>query len=50
MPLQQTGVAMITGADEALGAHQRVAEALWRDALRGTAAAAAVRAMIAKEG
>lgn len=46
MPLQQTGVAMITGADEAIVAHQRVAEALWRDALRGTAAAAAVRQMI----
>lgn len=48
MPLQQTGVAMITGADEAIVAHQRVAEALWRDALRGSAAAAAVRQMIAE--
>lgn len=47
VPLQQTGVAMITGADEAVLAHQRVAEALWRDALRGPAAAKAVREMIA---
>ena len=43
----QTGVAMITGADEAVGAHQRVAEAMWRDALKGGAAAARVREMIA---
>ena len=50
MPLQQTGVAMITGADEAIVAHQRVAESLWRDALRGAAAAAAVRQMIADRG
>lgn len=50
-PLQQTGVAMITGADEAVAAHQRVAEALWRDSLRGPAAAAAIREMIAaREG
>ena len=46
VPLRQTGVAMITGADEAVAAHQRLAEALWRDALRGPAAAAAVREMI----
>ena len=46
MPMQQTGVAMITGADEAVASHQRVAEALWREALRGPAAAAAVRAII----
>lgn len=37
------GVAMITGADEALAAHQRVAETLWRDAIKGPAAAARVR-------
>ena len=45
-PMTQTGVAMITGADEAVLAHQRVAEAMWRDALRGPAAAALVREMI----
>ncbi len=33
------GVAMITGAEEAIAAHQRVAEAQWRDALKGAAAA-----------
>ncbi len=47
VPTVQTGVAMITGADEAVSAHQRVAEALWRDALRGRSAAEAVRRMIA---
>lgn len=50
VPVLQTGVAMITGADEAVGAHQRVAEAMWREALRGPAAAAAVRTMIAERG
>ena len=38
-----TGVAMITGADEAVAAHQRVAETLWREALKGSAAASRVR-------
>ena len=47
VPLRQTGVAMITGADEAVAAHQRLAESLWRDALRGPAAATALRGMIA---
>jgi transcriptional regulator with XRE-family HTH domain len=50
MPAAHTGVAMITGADEAVAAHQRVAEAMWRDAVRGPAAAAAVRALIATHG
>ena len=48
VPLQQTGVAMITGADEAVTSHQRVAEAMWRESLRGPAAAKAVRGMIAE--
>jgi len=47
LPTAQTGVAMITGADEAVAAHQRVAEARWRDALRGPAAAARLRALLA---
>lgn len=46
-PSAQIGVAMITGADEAIAAHQRVAEALWRDAIKGTAAATRVREMVA---
>ena len=51
-PSAQSGVAMITGADEAVTAHQRVAEALWRDAVKGAAAASHVRAMVsaAREG
>ena len=47
-PAQQTGVAMITGAEEAIAMHQRVAEQQWREAQKGPAAARAVRAMIAE--
>ena len=43
LPSAQTGVAMITGADEAIAAHQRVAEAMWRDAVKGPAGAARLR-------
>ena len=39
IPHMQAGVAMITGADEAVAAHQRVAEAMWRDAIKGPTAA-----------
>jgi transcriptional regulator with XRE-family HTH domain len=46
-PTAQLGVAMITGADEALAMHQRVAEGLWREALKGATAAAKVRELIA---
>ena len=42
-PSAHTGVAMITGADEAIAAHQRVAEASWREALKGPAGAARLR-------
>jgi transcriptional regulator with XRE-family HTH domain len=45
-PSANTGVAMITGADEAIGAHQRVAEATWREALKGPAGAARLRQLI----
>ena len=45
-PSAQTGVAMITSAEDAVVAHQRVAEGAWRDALKGAAAAERVRAMI----
>ena len=45
-PFSHSGVAMVTGADEAVAAHQRVAESMWRDALRGPAAAAAMRELI----
>ena len=46
-PSAHTGVAMITGADEAIAAHQRVAEASWREALKGTAGANRLRQLVA---
>jgi transcriptional regulator with XRE-family HTH domain len=46
-PSTHTGVAMITGADEAIAAHQRVAEVTWREALKGPAGAARLRQLIA---
>jgi transcriptional regulator with XRE-family HTH domain len=45
-PNATLGVAMITAADEAIAAHQRVAEGLWREALKGAAAAALVRDLV----
>lgn len=47
-PATASGVAFITAADEAVGTHQRVAEAAWRDALKGPDAAARVRALLAE--
>jgi transcriptional regulator with XRE-family HTH domain len=47
-PFASTGVATITTADEAISAHQRAAEALWREALKGTAAAAKLRELLAR--
>ncbi len=46
LPSAQSGVAMITGAEDAVAAHQRVSEAAWREAIKGAAAAERVRAMI----
>jgi transcriptional regulator with XRE-family HTH domain len=45
-PGAQTGVAMITGADEAIAAHQRVAEASWREAIKGPAGAIRLRQLL----
>ncbi|HUN43185.1 MAG TPA: helix-turn-helix transcriptional regulator [Acetobacteraceae bacterium] len=45
-PSAHTGVAMITGADEAIAAHQRVAEAGWREAVKGAAGAAKLRQLL----
>ncbi|HEY8288183.1 MAG TPA: helix-turn-helix transcriptional regulator [Acetobacteraceae bacterium] len=45
-PSSHTGVAMITGADEAIAAHQRVAEASWREAIKGPAGAARLRQLL----
>jgi transcriptional regulator with XRE-family HTH domain len=47
IPHVQAGVAMITGADEAVAAHQRVAEAMWRDAIKGPTAAQKMRDLLA---
>ncbi len=46
LPTSQTGVAMITGADEAVAAHQRVAEAVWRESLKGKVAANRLRELL----
>jgi transcriptional regulator with XRE-family HTH domain len=46
-PSAHTGVAMITSADEAVTAHQRVAEASWREALKGSAGANRLRQLVA---
>ena len=45
-PSASVGVAMITGADEAVAAHQRVAEALWREALKGAAGSSRIRQLL----
>jgi transcriptional regulator with XRE-family HTH domain len=47
-PNMPHGVAMVTGSDEAIAAHQRTAEAIWRDALKGPAAAAEIRDLLAE--
>lgn len=41
--LLPAGVAMLTAADEAISAHQSVADARWREALKGAAGAARLR-------
>ena len=46
LPNVQTGVAMITGADEAVATHQRVAEAMWRESLKGSGGAMHLRRML----
>jgi transcriptional regulator with XRE-family HTH domain len=46
-PMTQSGVAMITGAEDAVAAHQRVSEQAWREAIKGAVAAERVRAMVA---
>ena len=48
LPGSPLGVAMITGADDAVAAHQRVAEAQWREASRGASGAVRVRALLAE--
>ena len=45
-PSTEAGVAMVTGADEAVATHQRSAEACWREALKGATAAGRVRELL----
>ncbi|MBS7811312.1 helix-turn-helix domain-containing protein [Roseococcus pinisoli] len=45
-PSVSSGVAGITAAEEAVAIHQRVAEAMWRDSIKGAEAAARVRELI----
>lgn len=45
-PVINTGVAMITSADEAINAHQRVAETCWREAMKGPSGAARLRQLL----
>ena len=42
-----TGVALVTGAPEAVSTHQRASEAIWRDSIKGATAAKRVRALLA---
>jgi transcriptional regulator with XRE-family HTH domain len=46
LPSAQTGIAMITGAEDAVAAHQRIAELTWREAIKGAAAATRVRELL----
>ena len=46
-PSTQSGVAMITSAEDAVAAHQRVSELTWREAVKGPAAADRVRTLLA---
>jgi transcriptional regulator with XRE-family HTH domain len=45
-PTALVGVAMITSAEEAIAAHQRVAEAMWQEAIKGPAGAARLRRLL----
>ncbi len=46
--LRQTGVAIVTGAAEAVAAHQRVAELLWKTSIKGQEGAAILRRLVSK--
>lgn len=45
-PSAATGVAGITAAEEAVAVHQRVAEVMWRDSLKGAEGAARLRHLV----
>jgi transcriptional regulator with XRE-family HTH domain len=46
LPAAPVGVAMLTGSDDAVAAHQRMAETAWRAASKGAAGAALLRRLI----
>ncbi|MCS6891435.1 MAG: helix-turn-helix transcriptional regulator [Rhodovarius sp.] len=45
-PWTSSGVAAVTSAEDAVAAHQRVAEAIWREALKGPAVAVRLRELV----
>ena len=45
--LRQTGIAIVTGGAEAVAAHQRVAEQLWKTSIKGNEGAAILRRLVA---
>lgn len=47
--LRQTGIAIVTGAAEAVAAHQRVAEQLWKTSIKGAEGAAILRRLVAAQ-
>ena len=49
-PNVQTGVALITSAQEAIRLHEGIAEDLWRRALKGDAAASFLEALVEQYG
>ncbi len=44
--LRQTGIAIVTGAAEAVAAHQRVAEQLWKTSIKGAEGTSILRRLI----
>jgi transcriptional regulator with XRE-family HTH domain len=48
LPWMNSGVASVTSADDAVATYQRVAEAMWRDALKGSSAAQRLKEMVAE--
>ncbi len=49
-PISQHGISMITAAEEAIGAHQRIAEQMWREATKGKPAAHMLRELLLQPG
>lgn len=49
-PAATTGVSLVTSAPEAVNAHQRVIEVLWKESLKGREAAERLRDLLARHG